>query len=233
MRIIHTILAVCMLLLVAACGTPTAPTSGGSDAAPAQAGAASDATTSETAAAGSGNETLRQQYAEAPQMGIDPAKTYNATIQTTKGTMKVELFAKDAPLAVNNFVFLARENFYDGIRFHRIIKNFMVQTGDPNGDGSGGPGYSFPDEPVEREYTRGTLAMANSGPDTNGSQFFIVHADSALPKDYTIFGQVAEGLEVLDAIADTPVALDPQGIDSLPSVPQEEVQIVDIAIEEA
>src|SRR4051794_12590361 len=106
-------------------------------------------------------------------MQIDPNKQYSATITTSLGTMTADLFAKDAPVTVNNFVFLAGQGYYDGVTFHRVIPNFMAQTGDPTGTGRGGPGYRFKDEPVTRKYVRGTLAMANSGPNTNGSQFFI------------------------------------------------------------
>jgi cyclophilin family peptidyl-prolyl cis-trans isomerase len=120
------------------------------------------------------------------------------------GTMKADLFAGDAPMTVNNFVFLASQGYYDGVTFHRVINNFMVQTGDPTGRGTGGPGYRFNDEPVKRQYLRGTLAMANAGPNTNGSQFFIVHKDYQLPPNYTIFGQLTDGLDVLDKIATTP-----------------------------
>ncbi len=139
-----------------------------------------------------------------PPMVIDPAKSYTATLETTAGTMVLELFPQEAPLAVNNFVFLARDHFYDGVIFHRVIRGFMIQGGDPTGTGRGGPGYRFPDEPVRRPYTRGTLAMANAGPNTNGSQFFIMHADYPLPPHYTIFGQLIEGEEVLDKIATAP-----------------------------
>ncbi|MFS8876968.1 peptidylprolyl isomerase [Synechococcus sp. H55.11] len=137
-------------------------------------------------------------------MVIDPAKSYTATLETTAGTMVLELFPQEAPLAVNNFVFLANDHFYDGVIFHRVIRGFMIQGGDPTGTGRGGPGYRFPDEPVQRPYTRGTLAMANAGPNTNGSQFFIMHADYPLPPNYTIFGQLIEGEDVLDKIATAP-----------------------------
>ena len=137
-------------------------------------------------------------------MQIDPSKHYTATIDTSLGTMKADLFASDAPITVNNFVFLARQGFYDGVTFHRVIPNFMAQTGDPTGTGTGGPGYRFNDEPVTRKYVRGTLAMANAGPNTNGSQFFIVHKDYPLPPNYTIFGKVTDGLDTLDKIATTP-----------------------------
>jgi len=137
-------------------------------------------------------------------MSIDPAKTYTATIETSAGTLEAEFYPEDAPATVNNFLFLAREGYYDGIIFHRIISGFMIQGGDPTGSGSGGPGYKFDDEPVSKSYTRGTLAMANAGPNTNGSQFFIMHADYGLPNQYTIFGEVTDGIEVIDAIAGAP-----------------------------
>jgi cyclophilin family peptidyl-prolyl cis-trans isomerase len=138
-------------------------------------------------------------------MQIDPGKTYTADIKTSDGTITVELFAQEAPQTVNNFVFLARQGYYNGVIFHRVIDGFMVQTGDPTGTGRGGPGYSFRDEPVRRRYTRGIVAMANAGPNTNGSQFFIVHGqDVGLPPNYTIFGQATSGLDVLDKIATTP-----------------------------
>ncbi|MSQ11624.1 MAG: peptidylprolyl isomerase [Dehalococcoidia bacterium] len=162
-------------------------------------------------------------------MTIDKNKQYTATLKTSKGAIVVELFAKEAPVTVNNFVFLARQGFYDGVKFHRIIKDFMVQTGDPLGTGSGGPGYSFRDEPVTKPYVRGTLAMANAGPNTNGSQFFIVHQDYGLQPKYTIFGVVQQGLDVLDAIANTPVQRTPSGE---PSQPTETVLIQSVEIAE-
>ena len=147
-------------------------------------------------------------------MTIDQDRSYTATIQTNHGDMVIELFPKDAPISVNNFVFLAREGFYDGVVFHRIIADFMIQGGDPTGTGRGGPGYRFQDEPVTRSYVRGTLAMANAGPDTNGSQFFIVHKDYALPPNYNIFGLLTEGFDVLDALASVAVG-GPQRSDPL------------------
>ena len=137
-----------------------------------------------------------------------------ATIETSQGTFKVELDTAATPKTAANFVLLAEKGFYNGVKFHRVIKDFMVQSGDPNSkdddptdDGQGGPGYTFPDEPVVGDYNRGVLAMANSGEDTNGSQFFIVHQDQAgnLPKNYVIFGKVIEGIETIDAIASVPV----------------------------
>lgn len=147
---------------------------------------------------------MAKQYSSAPEMAIDPKKTYTATIETTAGTMNAEFFAGDAPNTVNNFVFLAREGYYEDVIFHRVIKGFMIQGGDPTGTGRGGPGYRFNDEPVKREYLRGTLAMANAGPNTNGSQFFIMHADYPLPPNYTIFGKLTSGEDVLDSIATAP-----------------------------
>ncbi len=148
-------------------------------------------------------------YSTPPPMTIDPNKTYIATIVTDKGSMKVPLFAKDAPVTVNNFIFLARDGFYTNTIFHRVISGFMIQGGDPRGDGTGGPGYKFADEKITRDYTRGTIAMANSGPNTNGSQFFIMHATYSLRKNYVIFGSIdatdSASLATLDAIASSPV----------------------------
>ncbi len=163
-----------------------------------------------------------KQWKSPPEMAIDPAKTYTATLNTSEGAITIELFPAEAPQTVNNFVFLAREGYYDGVPFHRIMKGFMIQTGDPTGTGRGGPGYRFADEPVQRRYTKGIVAMANAGPNTNGSQFFIVHgADAGLPPSYTIFGRVREGLDVVDKIAATPVSS--SGGEA--SKPQREVRI--------
>ena len=144
------------------------------------------------------------QYSSPPEMVIDTEKTYTATIRTNKGDITARLFADEAPATVNNFVFLAREGFYDGVIFHRVIPNFMVQGGDPTGTGTGGPGYKFADEleaSRSRGYRMGTLAMANSGPNTNGSQFFIMHVDYGLPPNYSVFGKTTDGQQVVDAIA--------------------------------
>ena len=142
---------------------------------------------------------------EKPTMQIDVNKTYTALMKTSAGDISIELDAGDAPNTVNNFVYLAKNKFYDGVIFHRTIKGFMIQGGDPQGTGMGGPGYKFDDEPFTGEYNRGTIAMANSGPNTNGSQFFIMHADYPLPKSYVIFGAVTSGIEVVDKIAEAPV----------------------------
>ena len=150
-------------------------------------------------------------------MMIDGAKEYSATLATSVGTIVVSLNAKAMPITVNNFVFLAKEKFYDGTIFHRTIPGFMIQGGDPTGTGMGGPGYKFADEPFTGEYARGTIAMANSGPNTNGSQFFIMHADYPLPPNYTIFGKVTDGLEVVDKIATAPTK--PGGEGSSPVAP--------------
>jgi len=138
-------------------------------------------------------------------MTIDANKRYEATLETSLGTIVVEMLSKEAPRTVNNFVFLARDGFYDGTRFHRVIKGFMFQGGDPLGNGTGGPGYRFNDEPITRDYTPGIMAMANSGANTNGSQFFIMHGTAALPKAYVIFGQVIQGQDVVDKIASVQV----------------------------
>ncbi len=138
-----------------------------------------------------------------PAMQIDPKKKYKARMETDKGTMVIELFADKAPMTVNNFVFLAREGFYDGIIFHRVIADFMAQGGDPTGSGSGGPGYKFGDEfhPSLKHDKAGILSMANAGPGTNGSQFFITHVPTPwLNGKHSIFGQVVEGMDVLMSI---------------------------------
>jgi len=168
---------------------------------------------------------MAKQYSSPPAMTVDPAKRYTATIRTTAGIMVAELFPQDAPKTVNNFVFLAGEGFYDGVIFHRVISGFMIQGGDPTGTGRGGPGYRFDDEKVVRPYTRGTLAMANAGPNTNGSQFFVMHADYGLPPNYTIYGKLTAGEEVVDAIATAP-----RGAQDRPHDP---VSITAITIEEA
>lgn len=168
---------------------------------------------------------MAKSYPKPPEMAIDPKKSYTATIETSAGTMTAELFAAEAPKTVNNFVFLARDGFYNGVIFHRVIRGFMIQGGDPKGTGTGGPGYQFQDEPVKRPYKRGTLAMANAGPNTNGSQFFVMHADYALPPNYTIFGKLTEGEAVIDTIATARTGSQDR--------PVEPVEIRSIAIEEA
>ncbi len=148
---------------------------------------------------------MAKKYSAAPPITIDLAKKYGATLHTSLGDITVEFLAEEAPQTVNNFLFLAGEGFYDGVVFHRVISGFMIQGGDPTGTGSGGPGYNFRDElEGPGKYTRGTMAMANAGPNTNGSQFFIMHKDYGLPHSYSIFGRVTKGMEVVDAIATLP-----------------------------
>ncbi len=146
---------------------------------------------------------MSKQWKTAPEMEIDPKKKYTAKMKTDVGTMVIELFADKTPKTVNNFVFLARQGFYDGVIFHRVIANFMAQGGDPTGSGSGGPGYKFADEfhPSLKHDKQGILSMANAGPGTNGSQFFITHVPTPhLDNRHSVFGQVIEGLDVLMAI---------------------------------
>ncbi len=170
-----------------------------------------------------------KQWTSPPEMAIDPSKQYFAMLKTTLGDITIELFAAEAPVTVNNFVFLAREHFYDNVPFHRIIKDFMIQTGDPTGTGRGGPGYRFNDEPVRRAYEPGIVAMANAGPNTNGSQFFIMHGARPLPPNYTIFGRVVDGMDTVDRIANVPVRPNPQ---QELSVPTQDVRILDVIIDE-
>lgn len=144
-----------------------------------------------------------QQWASAPAMQIDTDRTYQATIQTNRGDIVLELYPEYAPKTVNNFAFLAGEGFYDGVSFHRVISDFMIQGGDPTGTGRGGPGYRFEDEfagnPLRHE--RGVISMANAGPGTNGSQFFITHGPQPhLDGRHTVFGKVTSGLDVVDSI---------------------------------
>jgi len=145
----------------------------------------------------------QQEWDAPPDMQIDAAKTYKVSIATNRGGIELELYPEHAPNTVNNFVFLAGQGFYDGVSFHRVIADFMVQGGDPTGSGSGGPGYKFNCEtagnPLKHE--RGVISMANAGPNTNGSQFFITHvACPHLDGKHTVFGRVTEGLDVVDAI---------------------------------
>jgi peptidyl-prolyl cis-trans isomerase B (cyclophilin B) len=146
---------------------------------------------------------MAKQYSAPPAMTIDPKKKYSATFDTSRGTIIVDLFAAEAPNTVNNFVVLAKDGFYDGLKFHRVIPDFMIQGGDPQGTGSGGPGYRFADEfkGNPHKHQRGSLSMANAGPNTNGSQFFITHiATDWLDGKHTVFGQVRTGQEIVDAV---------------------------------
>jgi peptidyl-prolyl cis-trans isomerase B (cyclophilin B) len=144
-----------------------------------------------------------KQWDKQPEMQIDPKKKYTVSMNTSKGIIEIELYTEHAPKTVNNFVFLIKEGFYDGVSFHRVIEDFVIQGGDPTGTGRGGPGYKFEDElkgnPLKHE--RGAISMANSGPNTNGSQFFIAHSpQSHLNGKHTVFGKVTKGLEIVDTI---------------------------------
>lgn len=151
-------------------------------------------------------------WSQPPQMAIDPAKSYEAVLKTEKGDVRIKLFADKAPVTVNNFVFLARQGFYDGVTFHRVIPGFMAQTGDPTGTGTGGPGYTFQDEfdPSLRHDSEGIVSMANAGPNTNGSQFFITYAPQPHLDDvHTVFGRVIEGMDVLRSLRERDPSKDP------------------------
>jgi cyclophilin family peptidyl-prolyl cis-trans isomerase len=144
-------------------------------------------------------------YSSPPDLEIELDGTYTATLHTSLGDITIEFLADEAPVTVNNFLFLARDGFYDGVIFHRIVPGFVIQGGDPTGTGSGGPGYQFRDElDGSGGYARGVVAMANAGPSTNGSQFFVCLGDLGLPHQYSIFGRVTDGMDVVDAIAALP-----------------------------
>lgn len=183
------------------------------------------------------DKPIVRSWNERPAMAIDPSRNYSALVQTSKGSFEIELFAKEAPETVNNFVFLAKNRYYEGLSFHRIIETFMIQTGDPHGDGTGGPGYTIPDElNSDRKYEPGIVAMAKSlEPDSGGSQFFIcTGVDSAslnMKPDYPIFGKVTNGMKVVEAIAKTPVEHQP--VTGEYSKPTEVVTIEKISIRES
>jgi cyclophilin family peptidyl-prolyl cis-trans isomerase len=177
--------------------------------------------------AADGSSPKTQRFDAPPPMVIDPAKRYSAEMATSKGNLTISLDAIGAPGTVNNFVFLARWHYYDGITFHRIIPGFMAQGGDPEGSGRGGPGYRFDDElPAPGRYEVGSVAMANAGPNTNGSQFFIVSGPDgcALPPSYSLFGKVVNGLDVVQAI---------ESVGSRSGAPSEMVTIESVTISEA
>lgn len=165
-----------------------------------------------------------------PQTRLDVTKDYKVILKTTEGDITIKVNAIDTPMASTNFVYLARLGFYDNTTFHRIIKDFMIQGGDPIGNGTGGPGYTFNDEPFDYDYERGVVAMANSGPNTNGSQFFILHQNTPdLPKDYVAFGKVVEGIDIVDKIANTPVV--DNGMGEI-SKPEKDVTIISTEVVE-
>lgn len=179
---------------------------------------------------GSEEDSGGQQWDSPPKMTIDPDKTYTALLKTNKGSFTIALDPKKAPNATNNFVFLAREGFYKNVPFHRIAKDFVIQTGDPTGTGTGGPGYNIEDDPGGK-YTRGTVAMANTGaPNSAGSQFFVSLGDLELPATYALFGKVTKGMDVVDQIAQTPVEDTGSGEVSSPT---EKVTLQDVTITEA
>lgn len=170
-------------------------------------------TTETTVQVNKGESTMSDEkvYSSMPEMIIDQNKSYTAVIQTSMGDLTVEFFSDTAPVTVNNFVSLSNDGYYDNIIFHRVISGFMIQGGDPSGTGHGEygkfPGYTFEDELNNQQpYEKGILAMANAGPNTNGSQFFIMHVDYPLPYQYTIFGKVTDGLDVIDTIASVQTA---------------------------
>jgi cyclophilin family peptidyl-prolyl cis-trans isomerase len=167
-----------------------------------------------------------KQWSKPPSMQIDPKKTYTALIHTDKGDIKIQLFADKTPKTVNNFVFLAQQGFYDGTIFHRVIKDFMTQGGDPTGTGRGGPGYDFADEfhPSLRHDKPGILSMANAGPNTNGSQFFITHVPTPwLDRKHSVFGEVKSGMDVVLSI--------PPRDPGRPEYPGVKIQSIDITEE--
>lgn len=172
-----------------------------------------------------------QRWNAPPPMQIDTTKTYYATVTTSLGQFKIQLFANETPVAVNNFVFLAGKGFYNNIIFHRIIKTFMIQTGDPAGTGAGGPGYKFNDElPPKHSYDAGIVAMANAGANTQGSQFFICTGSDAANlngfPNYTQFGKVVSGMDIVQKIASVPVGPNNQGETSRPTNPPYITKIV-------
>ncbi|WP_235960824.1 peptidylprolyl isomerase [Paenibacillus silvestris] len=221
---------IALTMLASACGNKPAETAGGT-ATPKSGATAPAASAAASPAATSG----AKQWSKAPDMTIDTNKTYQAEVTTSKGSFTIDLYAKEAPKTVNNFVFLSKEGFYNNVTFHRIIKSFMIQTGDPQGTGMGGPGYKFADElKTSHKYEPGTVAMANSGPNTNGSQFFICSGDDCAnlnkQPNYTIFGKVTQdGMATIAKIAETPVEM---GGEATPSKPKEKVTINAITIKE-
>jgi cyclophilin family peptidyl-prolyl cis-trans isomerase len=177
---------------------------------------------------------LTKQYDAAPEMQLQPGVRYEADIDTTAGSLTIELLSEQAPNTVNNFVALAKDGYFDGIVFHRVIQEFMIQTGDPTGTGMGGPGYRFADElPPALPYEPGVVAMANAGPNTNGSQFFICTGEQSKHlnnhPNYTVFGRVSSGMDTVQKLAATPVSMSPSGERSKPS---QEIQMNSVKVVE-
>ena len=190
------------MFLATSCGGGAPPPSKPTSTPPAPKPVASPTPSPTASPAPATQPAARKTYSQPPPMIIDPNKQYKATIEMDKGgSMVLELFAKDVPKTVNNFVFLAREGFYDGTTFHRVIEGFMAQGGDPTGTGTGSPGYRFADEFTSHKHGTGTLSMANAGANTNGSQFFITFAPQPhLDGKHSVFGQVIQGMDVLQKI---------------------------------
>ncbi|MBL6633669.1 MAG: peptidylprolyl isomerase [Thermoleophilia bacterium] len=185
-----------LLAIAAAAALITAPVLAGCGS--------SDSTSTSAATAAADSAAAGKSWSSPPPMAIDEKAAYTAVMRTSEGNISIALDPKQAPKTVNNFVFLAKEGFYDGLTFHRVIPDFVIQGGDPDGNGTGGPGYSFADElPKAGAYKLGSVAMANAGPDTNGSQFFIITGQQGvqLPPNYSLFGQVTKGLDVAEKIS--------------------------------
>lgn len=218
-KVILIIIAVAIIGVAFFKNSLTKPASQNSSAQPSTDNQPAVSEKNQTADSSVANSTVTNEVKGASTMIIDVNKSYQAILSTTEGDITIDLNVKTTPITANNFVSLAKKNFYDNTIFHRVIKGFMIQGGDPKGDGTGGPGYKFDDEPFQGEYTRGTVAMANAGPNTNGSQFFIMHQDYALPKNYVIFGKVTQGLDVVDKIAEAPTQSSASGEDSKPVAP--------------
>jgi len=174
-----------------------------------------------------------KQWGAPPKQVIDPSKHYQITMYTEKGTITADILPKIAPITANSFIFLSCNGFYDGLTFHRTVTGFVIQGGDPKGDGTGGPGYQFKDETVARGYEAGDFAMANSGPNTNGSQFFIIQGaqGAALPGSYNLFGHVTKGENVVDAIVSAPAHSVAGSPDTSPSTPDKPVHIRAVTVQ--
>lgn len=214
-RSIAAVLLTGGLIAITACGSSSSSSTTGATSASAPSATKHDASVAVTVPkvpAGTCIHTVPsppaapKTYTAAPAMTINPATTYIATMNTSCGTIVIDLLPKQAPVTVNNFVFLAQQGFYNGLTFHRVIPGFMIQGGDPAGDGTGGPGYQFKDELPTTAYAVGDLAMANAGPNTNGSQFFIIQGSQGvgLPPDYSRFGHVVAGMSTVNLIANVP-----------------------------
>lgn len=213
LKLVSTVVLVLATALVAAgCGSSDDSSSKKSDS-------SSDTTASTASGGGDDVASRNDAYDAAPTEKLDPSKTYIVRLATDKGDIDIKVDPKQAPIAAANFVFLVKEKFYDGVKFHRVINDFMIQTGDPLGTGTGGPGYTIKDETVKGDYQRGVVAMARtSAPDSAGSQFFIVQGSEVqLPKEYVIFGSVDDaGMKVVDKIAAVEVEAGPSGEPSTP-----------------